>query len=72
MVRPCNAQRNTIKLKSYMSEPTGLTEHVKFHDSTIRRRLNKYGLFDRVARRKPPLSKKNMEVRLRITKLPAG
>ena len=32
----------------------------KFHDSTIRKRLNKYGLFGRVARRKSLLSKKNM------------
>ena len=34
--------------------------NVKVHDSIIRKRLNKYGLFGRVARRKPLLSKKNM------------
>ena len=40
------------KPKNYISDSTGSTVsmlNVKVHDSTIRKRLNKYGLFGRVA-----------------------
>lgn len=49
-VRPCNVQRNTVKPKSSMSDPTGLTEHVNIHASTIRRNLNTFVL--KVVKRK--------------------
>jgi len=42
---------------------------VEIHDSIIRKRLNKYGMFGRVARRKPLCSKKNMAAWLRFAKL---
>jgi len=43
--------------------------NVKVHDSTIRKRLHTYGLFGRVARRKPLLFKKNMATWLKFAKL---
>ena len=51
--RPCNAQRNFEKPKSYrpqtLQASVGML-NIKVHDSTIRNRLNrlKYGLFGRV------------------------
>jgi len=35
--------------------------NVKVHDSTIRKRWDKYGMFERVSRRKPILSKKTWQ-----------
>lgn len=43
--------------------------NVKVYDSSVRKRLNKYGLFRRVTRSKPQLSKKNMAVELWFAKL---
>uniref|UniRef100_A0A3Q2VV05 Voltage-gated delayed rectifier potassium channel KCNH8 n=1 Tax=Haplochromis burtoni TaxID=8153 RepID=A0A3Q2VV05_HAPBU len=43
--------------------------NVTFHDSTIRKRLNKYGLFGKTAQRKPLLSKENMAAQVRFAEL---
>jgi len=42
--------------------------NVKVHDSTVKKRLNKCGLFERVSRRQPFLSKKNIDVQLKFVK----
>lgn len=41
----------------------------KVYDSSVRKRLNKYGLFRRVTRSKPQLPKKNMAAELWFAKL---
>lgn len=43
--------------------------NVKVHESTIRKRMNKYGLLSRVVRRKHLLSEKNMAAEHRFAKL---
>lgn len=59
------------KLNSYIStlQASVGVLNVKVHHGSIRRRLNKYGLFWRVSRRKAVLSKKNMAAQLRLAKL---
>lgn len=61
--RPCNAQRNSLKKnpKSYTQTPqTSVSAlNVKIQFNTVRKTLHKYGLFGRVASKKPLLSKKN-------------
>lgn len=44
--------------------------NVKGHDGTIRKTLKKHGLFGKIAKRKPRLSKKNIAARLSFAKLP--
>lgn len=45
------------------------TVDVKVHASTIRKRLHKFNLHGRCARRKPLLSKKNMKARLKFARV---
>jgi len=42
--------------------------NVSVHESTIRKTLNKNGVPGRIARRKPPLSKKNIAAHLKFAK----
>ena len=42
--------------------------HVRVHDISVGKKTNKYGLFGKLVRRKPLLSKKNMVVWLRFDK----
>ena len=51
-VRLCNAQRKckkTPRATSQTLQASVIMLNVKVHDSTVRKRLNKYGLFGRVA-----------------------
>jgi len=41
----------------------------KIHHSTVKKRLNNYGLFGKFVRRKPLLSKKNMAAQLGFAKV---
>lgn len=43
--------------------------NIKVHDRTIRKRLNKYGMFARVSRSKSLVYKKNMVAWVRFRKL---
>ena len=59
----------TLRVASQTLQASVSMINVKIHTRTIRRRLKKYGLFGRVARRKRLLSKKNMVAQLRFAKL---
>ena len=48
------------------------TVDVKVHASTIRKRLHKFNLHGRCARRKPLLSKRNMKARLKFARVNVG
>lgn len=62
--------KNKIKsVKHYISDSTGLSWLMKVHDSTVIKRLNKYGFFGRIVSRKSLPSKKNTAAQLRFAKL---
>lgn len=59
---------NNPRMSSRDLQVSLATIDVKVHASTIRKRLNKFALHGRCARRKPLLSKKNIRARLKFAR----
>lgn len=67
-IRSNTLQKNPRATAQILQASTSIL-NVKAHNSTIRKRQNKYSMFGRVARKKPCLSKKKLAARLRFVKL---